>query len=218
MKENKSKTFLVITSFLSILILLIGTTFSYFTYDNKSKNNAVAVSAAQIRLNLGVSNLYAGHYIIPLKDELIEKAYEKKCVDDTGRGACLAYQLELFNSSKEIEIEGTIDFNITKIENLSYMVLDEEGNTYQDITHIDSDNSRELTLGPNFIIEDGTLEQTSKKLILLIWLTDNDELQDETDAGGSFTAAVTFRTTEGAKLTATVKGMESSVMETSVIN
>ena len=57
-----------------------------------------------------------------------------------------------------------------------------------------------------------------KKLILLIWLSDIGELQDETDAGGSFTAAVTFRTTTGAQLTGFIQGIESSVKTTSVID
>ena len=219
MKENKSKFFLIVTSFLSILILLIGTTFSYFSLNNQSRLNALAVSASEVRINLGVSELYTGHFLIPLKDELISKAYEKKCVDDLGRGACLAYALELFNYSKEHEIEGTIDFAITDIENLSYMVLDEDGNTYLDVTHIDSSASTDLSLGDNFIIRDGTVVAESKKFILLIWLTDTNDIQNESDSAGYFNATVTFTSADGAKLSGTVQGMKSSTTEeTSVID
>ena len=218
MSNNKSKVFLIVTSILSTIILLIGTTFSLFTYISRSDKDALVVSAAQIRINLGVSNLYAGHYIIPLKDELIDLAYERRCIDDTGRGACLAYTVEVFNSSVQQTLIGSLDFQITNIENLSYMILDEDGNRYVDITHIDSNNSKNLSLGEEFTLDDGRLEMSSKKFTLLVWLTDNDKLQDESDAGGFFTAAVTFRTADGAKITGRVQGIESSSQETSVIN
>jgi len=219
MEENKAKKILIITSFISIIILLIGTTFSFFTYNAKSQQNALAVEAAQIRINLGVSNLYTGKLLIPLKDDLIMTAYkDHKCTDYYGWGACQAYSLELFNDSKEVEIESFIDFSLSGIENLSYMVLDEEDNIYKDITHVDSNNPKGLSLGDDFIVPDGSVHQTSKKLILLIWLTDTEKLQDETDAGGSFTAAVTFRTTTGAQLTGFVQGIESSTKTTSVID
>lgn len=215
MKENKGKLFLIVTSILSILILLIGTTFSFFTYDTNSKKDALSLYANQIRLNLGVSNLYTGHVLIPLDDSLIERAYENKCVDDIGWGACLAYSLELFNYSQEIEIESIIDFNITGIEHLSYMVLDENDNVYLDITHIDSENSKGLTLGEPFKIKDGTVEGESRRFTLLIWLTDTGIIQDE-DAGGSFNASVTFKTTNGGKLTGYLSGVGSETEAASI--
>lgn len=215
MEKNKINKFLLGTSILSTLILLIGATFSYFTVSTMSKMNAVAVESGQIRIGLGVSPIYSGHSLIPLKDEYVEKAYNKKCVDDLGRGACLAFGLEVFNFSKPVEIEGVIDFDITGIDNLSYMVLDEEGNTYLDIKHIDSSSSNKLSLGDKFVLDDATnVSRTSKKFILLIWLTDNGEVQDETDAGGSFHADVTFSSTYGGRLTGSVDGIKSGVSET----
>ena len=216
MKENNAKKFLLVTSTLSILVLLIGTTFSFFTYDTKSKNNALKVSAAQIRINLGMSKLYTGHVLIPLDDSLIDRAYQNRCVDDIGWGACLAYSLELFNYSKEVEIESIIDFNIKGVKNLSYMVLDEDGNRYLDITHIDSENSTGLTLGEPFTISDGTVEQQSKKFLVLIWLSDTGVIQDKDDAGGSFDAKVTFKTTTGGQLTGYIDGIGSGDEKASI--
>lgn len=219
MKENKMNIFLLATSIISTMILLIGATFSYFSTSNMSKLNALALEAGKVRLGLGVSELYSGHLLIPLKDELINIAYEQKCRDDLDRGACLAYTLEVFNYSKEHEIEGKIDFTIEGIENLSYMVLDENGKVYLDTTHIDSSASTGLSLGNPFKLEDATeVSSTSRKFTLLIWLTDTGDIQDETDASGKFNAAVTYTSSEGGKLTASVAGMESSLKETSVIN
>lgn len=219
MEKNKINKFLLGTSILSTLILLIGATFSYFTASTMSKMNAVAVEAGQISIGLGVSPIYSGHYLIPLKDEYIGKAYDNKCVDDLDRGACLAFGLEVFNFSKPTLVEGVIDFYINGIDNLSYMVLDEDGNTYLDVTHVSSSSPNKLSLGDEFRLEDATnVSRTSKKFILLIWLTDNGEIQDETDAGGSFHADVTFSSTYGGRLTGSVDGIKSGVSETAKID
>jgi len=219
MNTNKVNIFLLITSVLSTLILAVGATFSYFTATSMSDVDAVSLSAADVKINFSVSELYTGYALIPLKDDLIDKAYDKRCIDDLGRGACLAYSLDLFNFSKEKELIGTIDFAIEEIENLSYMVLNEDGSKYLDITHVDSTSSFGLSLGDSFTISDGRLVDTgeTKKFILLIWLTDNGEIQNETDGSGHFEAAITFSSTYGSKVTASVAGIESQLATTSLI-
>lgn len=219
MNSNKINKFLLLTSTLSIIILLLGATFSYFTINATSKADVLAVQAGQIKLGLGVSPLYAGYDLIPLKDEYINKAYQQKCKDDYGNGACLAYTLEIFNYSNETEVEGFIDFTIEDIENLSYMVLDENDNVYLDKTSIDSSNSTNLTLGsPLTLASAPTGGSSTTKLTLLIWLSDNNLIQDETDASGKFSAVVTFTSSSAGRLTATVEGMESDAKTTSIID
>ena len=176
-----------------------------------SRLNALAVDAGKVKLGLGVSPVYTGYAIIPLKDEYIDIAYNQKCKDDFDRGACLAYGLEVFNFEEATEVEGIIDFHLNGIENLSYMVLDENDDVYVDITHISVSNSSGLSLGNPFTLEKGTSSgDTSKKFTLLIWLTDNNQIQDETDADKSFSADVTYRTSVGGRLTARVDGKKSS--------
>ena len=189
MKEknsNKINKFLLVTTILSMTILLIGGTFSYFTLSTMSKMDALAVSAGKVRLGLGVSPVYTGYPIIPLKDEYISVAYKQKCKDDLDRGACLAYGLEVFNFEEKSEIEGIIDFHLNGLENLSY------------------------SLGKAFTLSKAVDGITpSKKFTLLIWLTDNNDVQDETDAGKSFSADITYRTSEGGRLTASVDGKQA---------
>lgn len=219
MGTNKVNIFLLITSILSTLILVVGATFSYFTVSNMSDVDALTVEAGKISLGLGVSSKYTGHALIPLRDEDIDIAYERKCLDDYGMGACLAYTLELFNYSKTQEVIGTIDFTITDIENLSYMVLDENGNRYLDITHVNSSDSTGLSLGDAFSILGGVDSAPgTKKFTLLIWLSNLERDQSEIDAAGSFAAVVSYNSSYGGRLTATVDGIESIVQQTSVIN
>ena len=81
---------------------------------------------------------------------------KQKCKDDLDRGACLAYGLEVFNFEEKSEIEGIIDFHLNGLENLSYMVLDENDNVYLDITHINKDNPTNLSFRKSIYISKGS--------------------------------------------------------------
>lgn len=219
MRKNKINIFLLVTTILSISILLLSTTFSYFSLRNASELNALAVDAGELKLGLAVSELYNHGPIIPLKDELTDIAYKRKCLDDNQKSSCIAYTIEVFNYKDAQDVEGTIDFEIDKIENLSYMVFDESDNVYLNITHIDKDASNDLSLGKPFHLDkavDGM--SVSKKFTILIWLTDNGKLQDDTDSGGNFTANVTFSTSLSGRLTASISGSGSNGYEVSVLN
>lgn len=218
MKKEKYKKFAIVTSFISIIILLIGATFSYFTISAKSDHDAVLVEAEKVMLGLGVSPLYTGHKIIPTNDEDIMKAYNQKCIDDYKNGACLAYGLEIFNYSKAYPIIGKIDFTVEGIKNLSYMVLDEDDNVYQPKTSIKGD-AIGMSLGPSFKLDDATdLKPSSRKFVLIVWLTNlKDKDQSDFDAGGHFDAKVTYESIYGGKLTATVEGSQKDSNDTSQI-
>ena len=99
MDSNKVNKFLLITTILSVSILLIGATFSYFTVSNKSKLNAVSVSAGRVQLGLGVSDMTAGIKLIPTRDEDIMTAYKHNCIDDNGYGACNVFSFSFSNFS-----------------------------------------------------------------------------------------------------------------------
>lgn len=207
MNKNKINRFLLVTSILSVIVLLIGATFSYFTMKTGSDTDALSVTASKIDLGLSISSVYTEHKLIPTDDSDIMTAYRQSCVDDFGFGACLAYQLELTNFSISQDIIGTIDFTVNNIENLSYMVLDENNNVYQDKVSINSSGLVNLPLGSNFILEDGSENSTSKKFILIIWLTNlPDTNQDEFDANGNFSATVDYRSIYGGKITGTING------------
>ena len=216
--NKKTNIFLVVTSIFSLIIMLIGATFSYFTVSSMSKVDAVSAESGKLQIGLSVSPIYSGYPLIPLNDNLIDKAYSQKCRDDNNNGACLAYLLEVFNFADANEVEGFIDFTIDGIENLSYKVQDTNGNDYLGVNHIDSSNSVKLSLGQPFFLEKGSEQNSySKKFVLLIWLTDIGVSQDDKDANGKFSAMVTYRTPEGGRLTATVEGMEDNSRGSSVI-
>lgn len=206
MESYKRNKLVLVTSVLSILIMLIGSTFSYFSITNRSDDDALLVEGYKINLALSVKAKYTGKKLIPTNDKDIMLAYNNKCVDIYGYGACQAYDIEISNYGTVQDIIGTIDFTVDGIENLSYMLLDENDNTYLNKISIKG-NTTKMSLGEHFVLEEGSAENpTSKKIVLIIWLTNLDEPQEEFDAGGTFSASVTYQSVYGSKITGTVSG------------
>lgn len=211
MDSNKVNKFLLATTILSVLILLVGATFSYFTVSNKSKLNAVSVEAGRVKLGLGVSDMTSGIKLIPTRDEDIETAYEHNCIDDYGFGACNVFEFSLSNFSKSQDVIGKISFDVNNIQNLSYMILDENDNVYLDKTSIPNGVSNNLSLGEHFLLEDGSeVSPTNRDFKLVIWLSNLNEAQDEYDAGGTYSAVVTYSSVDGSMLTGTVSGIKAN--------
>lgn len=206
MESYRANKFLFIMSVLSILILGIGGTFSFFTVSNKSKYDAIKVEAQKIQLALKINSKYSDHQLIPTNDKDIITAYKNKCVDFYDRGACLAYTLEISNFNSKQDIIGTIDFEVNGIENLSYMLLDEEENVYLEKQKISNGISKRLSLGEHFILDDAKENNpTTRTFTLLIWLTNLEKDQNKTDSGGNFTASITYESViYGNKLTGTL--------------
>ena len=212
MESYRANKFLFVTSVLSIMVLTLGTTFSFFTVSSQSKYDAVKVEANKIQLALSVDKQYTGHELIPINDDDIIKAYKNKCVDLYERGSCLAYTIEVSNFNSKQDLIGTIDFNVTGIDNLSYMLLDEEENIYLSKQEIEDGIFEKLSLGEHFILDDATESNPStKKFTLLIWLTNLDKNQNATDAGGNFTASISYESVIfGSKLTGTLTDFVAS--------
>ncbi len=214
MKENKINRFLLITSILSTLILIIGSTFSYFSISARSEADALAVEAGKIKLGLGVSQRFTPKKLIPTNDDDIMIAYNSKCTDIYNFGACLAFDLEVSNFADAQSIVGSINFTVENIENLSYMVLDESDGVILPKTKVISGENQ--TMGDSFTIASGTeMAPATKKLTLLVWLTNLDMPQEDYDAGGSFSAIVTYNSVDGNVLTGTIKGKRLETNATS---
>lgn len=213
MDSFRANKFLFVTSVLSILVLLIGGTFSFFTVSNKSKYDAVKVEADKIQLALSINPIYIEHKLIPTNDEdvLDMTAYNNKCVDIRGMGACVAYDIEITNFNGDQDLIGTIDFDVTGIDNLSYIVLDENKQIYLEKKSVKNGITENLPLGEHFLLNDATeTKPTKRNFTLIIWLTNlKEEDQTDFDAGGLFKASVSYESViHGSKLTGTIHGAE----------
>lgn len=208
MDGNKTNKFLLATTILSVTIMIIGATFSYFTLSSRSEVNAVTVEAGKIALGLGVSNLTSGIKLIPANDEDIMTAYEHNCIDDKGFGACNIFQFNVTNFDGIQDVTGTVDFEIDGITNLKYMVLDDEDNVYVDGTELTDGTNSNKPLGEHFILEHGSeINPDTRIFKLIVWLSNYDREQDTEDAGGKYSAIIKYTTVDGGILTGTINGI-----------
>ena len=194
MKVNK---FLPIISILTLLIILIGSTFAWFAVNASSEEKAVSVEAADLGIRLEVNPLYVGKPLIPTNDSDIDKAFASECIDIYGNGACSAYTIKVKNSGQEADYVGTINFRLEGITNFKYRVLDNAGEVYQVNTEVDA--GEEQSLGQKF-----TLSKNEEKIFtLIVWLPNVDYDQSDDDAEGRFGATVTYSSSAGARVTGT---------------
>lgn len=198
MKNNK---FLMIISVLLMIVMLIGATFSFFVVSVTS-NNKLAAEAATFGSSVEIASLYTGKDLIPMDDSDVDIAYNdiNKCVDIHGYGACQAYTISVSNSGDSTSYTGTIKFDLSGVSNLKYLLLDEDGNKYVDKTLIIADTDQ--SLGDTFTLP----RNGSKTFRIIIWLSNISGEQNDQDAGGSFSAAVTYVSTSGSRVTGTFSG------------
>ena len=190
MKKNK---FMMIISILLLIVILIGTTFSYFAAF-LTGDNSVNVTAANFGASVEITVLYGDKSLIPMDDSDVMTGYNNQCIDDFGYGACYAYNIHIDNVGDKFGYVGSINFDVTDIENLKYMVLDEDNNKYVEDTLISGDDQ---TLGDAFELDTGE----SRDFVLIMWLSNFDYPQEEVDAGGNFSASVTYESTFGSRIT-----------------
>lgn len=193
MKKNK---LLMFSSILLLIVMLLGATFSYFAAIVRSNEN-IDTEAANFGANVVITGLYGDKLLIPMNDSDVMTGYNNQCTDRYGYGACYAYNIHIDNTGDKISYVGTINFNVNDIENLKYLVLDEENNKYVDNTAILS--GEDQTLGNSFELDVGE----SRDFVLVIWLSNLEGPQDDQDAGGNFSASVTYESTYGSKITGT---------------
>lgn len=194
MKRDK---FVIVMSVVLLIVMLIGTTFAYFAATVRG-NNSVNVTSARASFNVGVTPLYTGKSIVPMDDDDVMTGYENECIDQYGYGACYAYTIHVENTGDKFEYVGSITFDVTDIENLKYILLDDDEEKYVDDTAIESGTPQ--SLGDSFMLDSGD----SRDFVLVIWLTNLDDDQNDYDGGGSFNASVTYTSTYGSKITASI--------------
>ena len=182
---------------LSILVLMLGATFSYFKVAAQSAEDAVSLEASQLGLTVDITPLYTGKDLIPMDDTDVMTGYSRSCVDSNQYGACQAYTITVTNVGGATTYTGSIRFTISDILHLKYLLLDENDSQYVGSTAIISGTDQ--TLGNAFSLG----ENESKTFTLVIWLTNYEYNQDSEDGGGSFSALVTYSNSVGSTVTGT---------------
>ena len=90
-----------VLSILTFIVMGIGSTFAYFTANMNAARGDMSVSSIKLVMELKVSPLYSELELLPTNDDDIYKAFDNKCLDLVGNGACLAYTIEINNIGQE---------------------------------------------------------------------------------------------------------------------
>lgn len=211
---NKSKIIYTILICTTIVIIVIGSTYAYIASSATTDKNSINTSSASLSLNLAVAPKYPDpnngvKTLIPMKDELSEKAYtgynNTPCIDKNNAAVCYIYEIKIYDYNSNLDyVTGMINLEMGNIVNLSYRLFDENGKALE-IDKDESNNSiyykkviptEDMPLGTSFSVKD----KEELKLYLMIWLSDNGVSQNATDIG-TFLGNVTFFAGSGGKIT-----------------
>lgn len=211
MKKKLPMIYAIIGCFL-LSISTLGATYAYYAGTAKSEENAIKTGSQSYSISMDIDALeeYTGFSLIPMDNENSMKALNNKCRDKYNRGACNAYTIRVYGYNPELDfISGYMDIETNNMQNISYMFLEEkEEFTEENCININEKNyciSKSITsmgTGEHLPIGDDNysvqgLEE--KNLLLVIWLTNLNERQNEYDIG-SFNATVTIQAGNGGEI------------------
>lgn len=208
MKRKTKVLYLALLIFV-LIISVISSTYAYIAATTGSAVNSVNTGSTIYSISMDIHPIYSDFSLIPMNDVDALKGIGNQCRDKYNRGVCSAYQLYVYGYDKELRyISGFIDFETNNMKNLSYMVL-EESDQYDDSKCVNiSDSIYCISRGASPISSDTQLSlgesydvfgKDSKKLLLVIWLSNLDESQNEEDIG-SFNASVTIQAGNGGEI------------------
>lgn len=192
-------------------IMVVGTTYAYWTASTRSESGALATESTIYSISMNISPLYHDFSIIPMNDGDALKALKNKCKDKYDRGACSAYNIYVYDYSEDLGfISGYMDITTNNMENLSYMVL-RESDTFDEETCVfveeydanycvvrEAEHMGDgvgLSLGEAYSVKG----MPDAKFILLIWLSNLKESQNDYDVG-EFNAIVTMQAGNGGEI------------------
>lgn len=201
-----------------IAVASTGATYAYWAATASSSENVVQTGSTIYSISMGITPLYNGFSIIPMRDEDALKGLTNKCKDKYDRGACSAYIIDVYGYDSDIGyISGYMDISTNNMQNISYMMLrisdtyNEESCIVLEKTSDDGESISEiycivkeasfmedgvgLSLGEKYDVT-GT---DSTKFILLMWLSNLNYSQNDIDIG-TFNAVVTMQIGSGGQI------------------
>lgn len=188
-----------LVSILTLIVMCIGSSLAYFNAHMADSNaDDISVSAINLKMELKIIPKYADLLLLPTKDEDIEKAYNNKCLDYVGNGACIAYDILIENTGQPQEGYLTFKYESEQIENLKFIVLD-------------ADDDNKVLQPPTLASKSDTVlegliklgSKQNRKVTIVLWISELSVAQDE-EQGGTFMGFVTFNSSVGARVTGTM--------------
>lgn len=200
--EDKRGIVFGILGIITLIISIIGATLAYFTASSRSKDDAVTVKAANVKIvyedgdKVNINNMIPStkDIALELQRRYLEGETNNKCIDENGFEICDYYDFSITNNG-EVDINVNISMVPTLLnseevgfKNLKFILFDrstlEDGSTsngtklYESV--VPEDYSKFSLAGTNVLLN----KNGTKKYRLFIWLneagSDNDIEQGAT--------------------------------------
>ncbi len=188
----------------TLIVAIIGATFAYFSVNASITNNSdIAGSTVELSDTTIAGTLTrvtpSTVSMVPLKTEELQKGItgegNQKCIDENGAKVCDIYTLTINNTSNApVSLAGNLNITATDMADLRWSLLESPDSATGATAKAVSDTvivANELLAAKN-----GT-----KTYHFVIWFNET-ELNQNAQAGKSYTGTVTFTAANGGKITA----------------
>lgn len=188
-----------------IIIVTIGTTFSYFNASS-NENNIIGGKTYDFDVSLNLDKIQESTDLIPLDDSLIKTTISKssdKCIDNRGYQVCSLYKITLINNGEPCVLNGYIRTNNTTYttDNLKYQIFDTSYNNITDVMSLSNNNNEKVYFKNGNSLVSAGINNTNIEYYLVIWVHETTSLQNE-DASKDYTGSVGFESTNGDNIEA----------------
>lgn len=188
----------------TLIVAIIGATFAYFSV-NASITNSSDIAGSTVNVNnttiTGTLTRVTPSTVsmVPLKTEELQKGITgeggQKCIDENGAKVCDIYTLTINNtSSAPVSLAGNLTITATDMTDLRWSLLESPtsaaGATAKEVS--------DTVIVANELLAANT---GSKTYHFVIWFNET-ELEQNTQAGKSYTGTVSFTAANGGKITA----------------
>lgn len=188
----------------TLIVAIIGATFAYFSVNASITNNSdIAGSTVDVSETTITGTLTrvtpSTVSMVPLKTADLQKGITgeggQQCIDANGAKVCDIYTLTINNTSKApVSLAGKLTITATDMADLRWSLL-------ESTTSATGATAKEVS--DTVIVANELLAANggTKTYHFVIWFNET-ELEQNTQAGKSYTGTVSFTATNGGKITA----------------
>lgn len=188
----------------TLIVAIIGATFAYFSVSASITNNSdIAGSTVNVSETTITGTLTretpSTVSMVPLKTEDLQKGItgegNQKCIDENGAKVCDIYTLTINNTSNApVSLAGNLNITATDMADLRWSLLESPDSATGATAKAVSDTV--IVANEVLAAKTGT-----KTYHFVIWFNET-ELNQNTQAGKSYTGTVAFSAANGGKITA----------------
>lgn len=188
----------------TLIVAIIGATFAYFSVNASiTNNNNIAGSTVELSDTTIAGTLTrvtpSTVSMVPLKTEELQKGItgegNQKCIDENGAKVCDIYTLTINNTSNApVSLAGNLNITATDMADLRWSLLESPDSATGATAKAVSDTV--IVANEVLAAKTGT-----KTYHFVIWFNETD-LEQNTQAGKSYTGTVSFTAANGGKITA----------------